>query len=85
MSRLEQVMLALHGHLKRLANVAGWDNAAATRLPKDPAAKIRLSYLSTQGSFLVHIDDAAPYLEWLVDGNVGTIMKWAKETGRRLK
>lgn len=82
---LEQIVLSLDGHLKRLAPTAGWDAAKATRLPKDPAGKVRLGYLSHQGTFLVHVDDATPYLEWLVEGNVGTIMKWAKERGRRLK
>lgn len=85
MSPLDKVMLTLHGRLRSLADRMGWDNAAASRQPRDPAGKIRLSYLSHQGSFLVHVDDATAYLEWLEAGNMGTIMKWARERGRRLK
>lgn len=82
---LEDLMLALDGHLKRLATAMGWDDAKSFRMPKDPSGKIRLSYLAHQGSFLVHVDDARAYLEWIADGGQGTIMKWAKLHGRRLK
>ena len=77
---------ALRDKLKQLAASAGWDGVQVSTGKKgDPTGTIRIAYLSHQGNILVKADMAQLYLEWLNAGNIGTVTKWAKETGRRIE
>ena len=79
------IVAELRERLELLAPDAGWDNVQViTGKKNDPPATIRIAYLSHQGNIPVKADMAQLYLEWLNAGNIGTVIKWAKETGRRI-
>lgn len=76
---------ALCDKLKQLAASTGWDGVqVSTGKKNDPPATIRIAYLSHQGNIPLKSGAAQLYLEWLNAGNIGTVIKWAKETGRRI-
>jgi hypothetical protein len=71
--------------LRELSHGANWDATMAFVKPSDPKGRIRVRYLAHQGEISVSSEDATAYLAWLEAGNVGTIMSWARQLGRKLK
>lgn len=75
----------LRERLELLAPDAGWDNVQVITGKKgDPVGTIRIAYLGHQGNVPVRTESAMAYLDWLKEGNRGTIFKWAKDTRRGL-
>lgn len=79
------IVAELRERLEILAPDAGWDNVQVVTGKKgDPTGTIRIAYLGHQGNVPVRTEAAMAYLDWLKEGNRGTIFKWAMETKRRL-
>ena len=75
---------SLDGLLKALGPSMGWDSPKAWSEPKERGL-ILVRFLGHQGNLAVRVDIAEDYLKWLQAGGRSTIIKWAKDNGRKLR
>jgi hypothetical protein len=81
---IADLIATIDSRLRDMAPACGWDAPRCFLQPKDPAGRIRLQFLSHQGTISMSIRDAEAYLLWLEEGNKGTAIKWASSKGRKL-